>query len=314
MPAVNDKIFKADYNNIRDKVVSVLGSSSSGNFGYGQTVQSSAVSESVKVGVNDWAKLRYDLINAWTHINGSAPSLVTVTEGGTIRYDLTTAPVDQFNTFADSIISNRLTIPPSGQRITVNKGLTSTTWPGIYGSSWATLAQCTITIDFSTSAAARHFFNSGGYITISTSQSSGSGTQQNTAWRNLLAAAGGRSFGGNIPNSGTSPQDGQNFFRCTSTFQNWYSANASTPYGSNSLVLQARTPLVTNNATGSANVLEIKVLFQDNHVGNSGGPDFVDGTFSIAVETLEAFGVMQPITAGNFTVESPRVTIPAITN
>jgi len=314
MPAVNDKIFKADYNNIRDKIVSVLGSSSSGNFGYGQLVQSSPVSESVKISVNDWAKLRFDLINAATHINGVAPSLVTVAEGGTVRYDLTTAPVDQFNTMADFIVNNRLTTPPNGQRITVNKGSTSTTWPGIYGSSWSTLAQCTITIDFSTSAAARHFFNSGGYVTISTAQSGGSAIQQNTAWRNLLAAAGGRSFGGNQPNTGTSPQDGQNFFRCTSSFQNWYSANASSPYGSNSLILQARTPLVTNNATGSANVLEIRVLFQDNHVGNSGGPDFVDGTFTIAVETLEAFGVMQPITAGNFTVESPRVTLPAITN
>jgi hypothetical protein len=314
MPAVNDKIFKADYNNIRNKVVSVLGTSSSGNFGYGQRIISSAVSESNKVSVNDWGNLRYDLINAWTHINGSPPGLVSVAEGDTIRYNLTTAPVDQFNTIADSIVTNRLATPPAGQRITVNKGSSSTTWPGPYGSSWASLAQCTVTIDFSSAAAARHFFNSGGYVTITSSQSGGSGTSQNTSWRNLLSSAGGRAWGGNTPGSGTSPQDGLNFFRCTNSFQNWYSTSASSPYGSNSYILQARTPFVSNNATGTANVIEIRILFQDNHVGIAGGPDFVNGTFSVAVETLEAFGVLQPITAGNFTVESPRVTLSAVSS
>ena len=70
MPAVNSTILKVDYNSIRDKVVGVLGFGS-GNFGYGQQarIQSTAVSEDSKVTINEWANLRYDIINAYKHQN-----------------------------------------------------------------------------------------------------------------------------------------------------------------------------------------------------------------------------------------------------
>lgn len=318
MPAVNDKISKTDYNNIRNKVVSVLGTSStsSPNYGYGQLIQSSAVTESNRISVNDIANLRYDIINAWVHIYGSTPALVSVSEGNTIRYNLTTAPVSQFDTFANSLVADRLTTPPSGQRITVNKGTTSTTWPGLYGSSWSSLAQCTITATFSSAERARHFFNSGGLISFAASQTGGNGTSQVTAWRNLLASVGTRSWGGNTPGTGTSPQDGQNFYRCSNSFSLWYSASASSPYGSNVFRIYARTPFVTNNSTGTATTIEFKFEFIDGYTdpGPPAPGDAVDGTFRIAVETLEAFGVMQPITAGNFTVESPTLTLGPITS
>lgn len=314
MPAVNDKISKTDYNNIQAKVAKVLGTSltSDSTYGYGQLVQSSQVTESNRISVNHIANLRYDIINAWVHLNGSAPALVSVAEGDTIRYDLTTAPVSQFDTFANTLVSTRLSTPHSSQRITVNKGTTSTTWPGLYGSAWTALASCTISVSFSSAEKARHFFNSGGNISFSSSQSGGSATNQNTSWRNLLASVGSQSWGGNIPGSGTSPADGQNFYRCTNIFNLWYSASASSPYGSNIYKIYARTPFVSNNSTGTANVIEFKIEYVDGHVGLGGGPDSVDGTFMIAVETLESFGVMQPITAGNFTVESPSFTLGAI--
>ena len=88
--AVNDIIYTADYNNIRNKVVPILGLSSGGTSGYGQTVQSVAVTESSKVTINEWANLRYDIINAYTHQNGSIPSLVQVAEGNTVKFDPTT--------------------------------------------------------------------------------------------------------------------------------------------------------------------------------------------------------------------------------
>ncbi len=316
MPAVNDKISKTDYNNIQSKVASVLGISSTSNatYGYGQLVQSSQVTESNKVSVNDIAKLRYDIINAWTHLNGSAPAIVSVSEGETVRYNATTAPVNQFDTFANSLVASRQAVPPASQRISVNKGTTSTTWPGLYGGSWASLAQCTITASFSSAERARHFFNTGGLITFTASQSGGSATNQNLAWRNLLSSVGSRSWGGATPGGGTSPADAQNFYRCTNAFSLWYSASASSPYGSNSYRIYARTPFTVNNSTGTANTIEFKIEFADGHVGIAGGPDYVDGTFSISVQTLEAFGVMQPITAGNFTVESPSLTLGAVTS
>jgi hypothetical protein len=268
-------------------------------------LQSTQVSESNRITVNHIANLRYDIINAWVHLYGSAPALVSVADGDTIRYNLTTAPVDQFDTFANAIVASRFSTPHSSQRITVNKGSTATSWPGIYGSAWSSLATCTISATFSSAEKARAFFNSGGTISFTSSQAGGSVTNQNTSWRNLLSSVGQQSWGGNTPGSGTSPADGNNFYRCSNVFNLWYTASASSPYGSNSYRVFARTPFIANNSTGTANVIEFKIEFVDGHVGNSGGPDFVDGTFQVAVETLEAFGVLQPITAGNFTIESP---------
>ena len=65
MPAVNSVIVQADYNSIRNKIIAVLGSGS-GNSGYGQQsrIQSTAVAEGTTVTINEWANLRYDIINA----------------------------------------------------------------------------------------------------------------------------------------------------------------------------------------------------------------------------------------------------------
>ena len=89
---VNDIITQAEYNNIRNKVVGVL-STGSGNSGYGQPLNSSAVALGNRVTINEYANLRFDIINAWVHQAGSAPSTVTVSEGGTIRFSAVDAPV-----------------------------------------------------------------------------------------------------------------------------------------------------------------------------------------------------------------------------
>jgi hypothetical protein len=81
MPAVNSIIVQADYNSIRNKVIAVLGNGS-GNSGYGQQARivSTAVAEGTKVTINEWANLRFDIINAYKHINGSNPVTAVVSE------------------------------------------------------------------------------------------------------------------------------------------------------------------------------------------------------------------------------------------
>ena len=68
MPAVNSKIVQADYNDIRNKIDTVLGNGS-GNSGYGQQARivSTAVAEGQKVTINEWANLRLDIINAYKY-------------------------------------------------------------------------------------------------------------------------------------------------------------------------------------------------------------------------------------------------------
>lgn len=311
--AVNDIIKKADYNSIRAKVVPVLGSSAGGQLGYGQPVQSVAVTESNRVTINEWASLRYDLINAYTHQNGSQPSLVQVAEGNTIRYDPSTAPVTQFDTIADSIVANKLVTPPGSQSVTTNKGTASSVWPGVFGTSWTSKISNTVSVLFSQASAARHFFNTGGEIRITASQSGGTTRAQTTSWASILTAAGTQAFGGNKPGTDVEPNDGQNFYRLSSTYSTWYSRYGSTPYGSNYYKIEARTPAVADNSSGSANLIEFRISWIDDHVSLGGSPeDYVDGTFSLNVTTLEAYGTLVPAAAGNFVVESPSVTIQQI--
>ena len=332
MPAVNSKILKTDYNAIRDKVIAVLGNGS-GNIGYGQQarIQSTAVGDDSKVTINEWANLRFDIINAYKHQNGSNPTTAVVTEGGSIRYTSSFTPdtgtVDvpqlQYDTWADIITSARFTIA-AGESATTGVVSSSKT------NAWISQCACTIQVYWSNSNDARYWFNSGGQIRISASRSGGAATNQNTSWSSLLSAAGTQSFGGALPNTGTSPNDGTNWYKTTSTFQTYYTATASSPYGSNTYQLQARCVDVPSNSGGSASQLEIRVLFTDPYVDPGIAPiafpgltqtatagmfppgDAVDGTLTVNVSSLYATGIMVPASS-TFTVTQPIIAVGAVT-
>jgi hypothetical protein len=315
---VNDKILVTDYNNIRNKVANVLGVGS-GTSGYGQTVSSLSVSLSSRVTVNEYVALRNDIINAYRHIFGTAPSIVTVNEGNLVRYDATgttpeqaTQPVVQYDRFADQLIANRFTVN-SSQAITVSKGSNSRSdWTGGF---WNNRLSCTITVSFTSSNNARFFFNSGGEIRFASTRTGGTSTrQQNISWSNLLSSAGTRAFGAQLPTSGFSPMNGQNFYRLTNAYQIWYTISASSPYSNNTYRIQARSNVI-DNSSGNATQVDFLVEWIDGYTDPKPSPapgDEVDGTITISVSTLEASGVLVPVGAGNFQVQSPTVSIGAI--
>lgn len=321
MPAVNSKIIQADYNSIRDKVIAVLGSGN-GNLGYGQQARivSTAVAEGMTVTINEWANLRFDIINAYKHINGSNPTTAVVSEGNTIRYtssftpDTGTldVPQKQYDDWANNITTNRFTIAGSEAATTAATVSSRTT-------AWVSQCQCDIQFYWTNANDARYWFNSGGKIRISASRTGGAGTAQNTSWTSLLSAAGTQNFGGAVPNTGTTPNDGTNWYRTNNTFQTFYTATASSPYGSNNYRLQARCVDVPSNSTGSAASGEIRVLFTDGYTDSGAGfspnpapGDDIDGTLSVSVSTLFATGIMVPGSAA-FTVVQPTIAISAVT-
>ena len=328
MAGINQKIDKDDFNAIQADIAQVLGTGA-GNFGYGQPVLSSQVTESNRVTVNEYAALRYDIINAYTHLFNGAPSGVDDQVLGTpIRYSLSDAPINYWSTVATTIENNRLAPAVAGQRRTVNHGTIQETWPGPLGTSWTDALYAVVTVEFTNSEFARFFFNAGGSIDITSSRTGGSTTNQNTSWTSLLSTAGTRSFGGNFPGTGVSPADGTNYFRLSNVRQTWSTVTASSPYALNSWRIDARTidsPAVTNNSTGSSAKIEFYIQWIDDHVALGGpsatgtpvqpggfGPDAVDGTMAYTVVTTEPTGVLQPGGSGNFTVESPTVTLGAI--
>jgi hypothetical protein len=318
---VNDIIRQAEYNNIRNKVVGVLGTGS-GNSGYGQPLNSSAVAEGNNVTINEYANLRFDIINAWVHQVGSTPTTVAVAEGNTIRFSAVDAPVTTYDALANTLITNRFNLGAGQSAVAVPASSPrSRTWTGTGGDYWTSSISCTIDVQWPSANQARFFFNSGGQIRITSTRSGGSlGTSQNTSWTNILSSAGTQSFGGNNPGTGTSPTDGQNWYRLTNSFQQYYSLSGSSPYGSNSYRLSARVTDTADNSNGAAASSQFLVQFVDNYVdpGNSGlgdtpdTIDAIDGTFSVAVSLVYATGVLVPGALGNFTVTQPTVTIGSI--
>jgi hypothetical protein len=328
--AVNDKIRVIDYNSIRGTVTNVMGAGA-GPFGYGQALNSSAVAEGTKLTVTHITQLRNDIINAWTHIFGTAPTPVTVVEGGTVVFNSSTAPVDSYTAIANTINSNRFTVAGSQSATNVPAVPSSSTWPGIYGTSWTSLIQCTVTATWPDATQARYFWNSGGQIRFTASRTGGSSTSQNTQWTSILSSAGTQTYGGNgnsydiitgIPSTGTSPTDGKNWYRCSNSRQLWYSLSGSSPYGANTYRIYARTldAVDNNNQAGTARQGEWHIEFVDNYVDPGQYPenpqpdtvDSVDGTFTVSVSLLYATGILVPLGLGNFSVTLPTVTISAV--
>lgn len=316
--AVGDKVRFVDYNSIRSKVLKVLGNSTSGaepDYGYGQTTQSSEVDVTNKITINEWGLLRYDIINAYTHQNGEAPTLPLTVAGETVRYSTDDAPVTVWDTVADGLITNRFVQPPASQRITVNKDSVENFV------DFVASVTCEVTVSFTTATAARHFFNAGGEIQFSSSFESILSTDQSLNWESLLLGAGTKSFGGNVPGTGLSPDNGQNFYRCRSAFSGttaFSSTTGSGKYTSNAWNLYAYTPGVDNDegtASSITFVLEYKDVYTNppNVPENPPPGDRVQGDLTVNVTTLEPFGVLQPPGLGNFTVESPTVSIGSFT-
>jgi hypothetical protein len=317
-PAVilDKKIQMVDYNTIQRDVASVMGSGTADS-GYGQTLLSSQVNENTRVTVNEWGNLRYDIINAWVHQFGALPSPVTALEGQLVKANSGTSPYTSYRTFASVLVANRFGVH-SSQAITrtgPSAGIfwsSQQTWPGVYGASWTTKIQSTVTMSFTTANKARAFFNSGSEIRFISSISGGAASQQNASWNTLLNSVGTVEFGGIKPSTVTEPNDGQNYYRLSDAFQYFYTASSTSPYSANIYRIAARTPSVADNSTGTANTIEFLVEWLDSHPG-AAAYDSVDGTITLSATTLEASGTLFPSGTGTFSVESPTITVGSIT-
>jgi len=317
MPAsIDNTISVADYNAIRTDVISVMGVGSATR-GYGQTINSVARSVNARISQTDWDNLRFDLLNARIHQNGSG-TLTEINQNQTVG----AATINLYEALRTTIDTNRFAVA-AGQFLTTgaNTNGTTLTSSNDYNSSpWKNEIECTVTVTFADANRARYFFNSGSTVRIQSSKTGGLRTDdQNTDWTNLLTSAGLREFGGQIPTSGFSPMNGTNFYRLTNVFQEFFSLSSSLTYSENRYVLEARCN-VTNNSSGTANIVFIRVRFIDGYIdpGNSlydfpNTDEGVDGTFIVSVTEKRAESIGGFLPSGNFTIQRPTYSISAIT-
>ena len=336
MTTVHATISRGDYNQLYTRLEQVIGTSDGADrlYGWGQTMNSSGVGVSDKVSVEEYGRLITDMYNAYRHIYGSNPptnwgswpnniSTSQKIKANTVTNDATynTQPHVRWNNLITALEAAKYTIPPAA----VASSTTHTN--GVYTGTWTTSAQIIVTFSWPTAADARHFFNSGGQIQITSSLNSISGSDQDASWRSLLQTASTQSFGGQQPATGINPNDNGNFFRCTNVYSTpWYSAVASSPYNANFYRLYARTPSVLDNSSGDANVLEMTAVYNDDHVGLGGpsetgtptqpsggfGPDIV-GPASLYLQTVtrKATGTINlyPTGSQGFNIQTPSVTV-----
>ena len=214
MAGQGTKIVATDYNTIQAKINLVLGTGTV-DYGYGQIVTSSQVTTSANVTASQWNALRTDLLKARQHQTG-------IDETGTLVVPTTSISVKEadrsaYNSFADTIAFNRLSTPPASQATLSTLNTVVRTNP------WASSINHAVTMNFTSTDAARAFFNTGSNLKFSasfTSYTSDTSLLVNQSWATLLTNMGIITFNAeSTTNTGTGIPQNIGFYDLTTTNQ-----------------------------------------------------------------------------------------------
>jgi hypothetical protein len=269
----------SDVNTPYSTGVNVMGTGSASR-GYGQTTFGSGVTTSTIINANDFNNIRYDLLNASAHQNGSAAALSIVASSGA---NIVTTDATAFNSYQATVDTDRFNCH-SSRKTTASAGSNSRT------SSWASEVTATYTLNFASGDIARYFWNGGGRIRISSSRTGGAASAQNTSWSSLLSSAGTQEFGGSaVYGWGTGSTS-------------LYSASSSVPYASNTYSIAVSL----NAAIGTATAFNFVLRWVDPYVDPMPGApplpeDIVDGTLSYSVEIVYPTGGHALTPSGSWT-------------
>ena len=199
MPVQNATITANDYNTVQSRINTVM------NTDYGQTLLSGQVSVGEIVTDDQLDNLRTDISKAYTHQQGSAPTITDVDVGDTIL----AAHLTNYENVMATVESNIYLIG-SGQ-FSVEPGISSPRT-----SAWNGTLEHRVLISYGSELAKTQFFKAGGEVRFTASQSGGS-SSINVDWRTMLA------------NMGTIKM---NYTQTTAT--------GSGPYAANDYIVQAR--------------------------------------------------------------------------
>jgi hypothetical protein len=251
--------------------------------GYGQTTFGNSKNTGDTISANDFNNIRYDLLNASAHQNGSAVALSLA--GNVSGQLINSTDPDAFLPYASTVDSDRFNCH-SSRKSTAAAGSASRV------SSWASSVSAVYTLNFSSADQARYFWNGGGKIRFASSRTGGAASAQNTSWSSLLSSAGTQEFGGSsVYGWGTGSSS-------------LYSIFSSAPYASNTYNISASTNV--SNSSGAASVFYFTLTWSDPYVDPMPGAaplpeDIVDGTLSYSVEITAPTGGHSLTPSGTWT-------------
>jgi hypothetical protein len=172
-------ITSADYNNIRQKVIGVLGT---GAGGYGQAPVSSAATSTNVISATLWNGLRTDMIKSRQHQTGEDESanLPILTRTTPITESLR----QQFDTYANLVVTNKKEIGltgsiPQGQ----NESFATST---VFSSIWTTTLYHKVVVTFASALAANYWFNAGGQFRFYAAKVGSTVNSKDLEWSTLI--------------------------------------------------------------------------------------------------------------------------------
>lgn len=240
--------------------------------GYGQTTFGTNKSVGDIITANDFNNIRYDLLNASAHQNGSAAALSLA--GNVFGDIINTTDPNSFASYQGTVDTDRFNCH-SSRKSTAAAGSNSR------ASSWVSSVSAVYTLNFSSADQARYFWNGGGRIRFASSRTGGAASAQNASWSSLLSSAGTQEFGGS------------SVYGWTTTDSSLYSIFSSAPYASNTYNIKAKTNV--NNSAGGATIFYFTLTWVDPYVDPTPGEppapeDIVDGTLAYSVEITAPTG------------------------
>ena len=287
--ATGQTITTAEFNDFQANYVDKVWGIGSGDYGYGQTNTVGAVNSGNTITATQWTTLLARLKSAANHQGSTTTTATSVSTGSTISV------LSTLSTDATTITTNRLTAGAANTTDTSNPDSANASRTG----SWQTACTHVFTVTFANNSgptgngaqdAARQFFNAGGKIILSASQSGGTATTRNSAWASLLTACGSIVLGAHSTTksggSGTATTltTTTGYYELTTTdtvIFKQFDSNAA--YTSNYYEIKVKTDTTTdpNSRGGKGSVLTFTVTFQEDDSNVFQEP--VDGTLTSSI-------------------------------
>jgi hypothetical protein len=263
------------FNQIRDKVLQVMGQGF-GNFGYGQTnLVSRRASQSSLIRADDLNNLRADILRMRQHQTGVDRANLPTNDSEFLKFVTGTGAIEDrdfienlhFNNLDNAAtvgINSRFAIggdPTGNQEFTLETYINTPNGPGTSGGvivqrtdSWNGNLTHTTRVQFRNGDEARYFFNAGGQLIITPSFSPSVNDAKNLAWERLLnVLVGSVRFGHNYTtNTGTGGGGTQfGFYNLTTVPRVIYQKSSDPTYGENLYKIQAFVNSTNNDPDSS---------------------------------------------------------------
>jgi hypothetical protein len=305
-------ITAADYNNIRQKVIGVLGT---GAGGYGQAPVSSAATSTNVISATLWNGLRTDMIKSRQHQTGEDESanLPILTRTTPITESLR----QQFDVYANLVVTNKKEIGltgsiPQGQ----NESFATST---VFSSIWTTTLYHKVVVTFASALATNYWFNAGGQFRFYAAKVGSTVNSKDLEWSTLIGNSTTKNGDSNsgfgkvymnygtistLPGTASSAGTAFSAFSFYNNSPSWNTVNLPTSattiffkqFSGYGAVNRYQIEMYANNATAPTS-LTFLITFQD--LVGGGIDDSITGQLTSYVD------ILRPTVSGGVTLNAP---------